>query len=84
MTRKQKILLDLEGIGGSDDDSLMYNERDGGVGVQPTDHDESEWEVDMKTKVENVRKRRCKKHFKEFGRYLCKDHKEILCPKCLV
>ena len=78
------MLIDLQGQGGSDDDSVMYCDRNNGTGVPPTNHEESEYELDFETKAKWPRKRRCRKHFKEYARYICKDHKEILCPKCLV
>ena len=31
-----------------------------------------------------MRKSRCTKHPDEFRRYLCKDHEQVLCPKCLI
>lgn len=77
--------MDQEILGGSDDDSIMYNERNQGKGVLPEDHNESEWDVDYETNIKEVRKRRCRKHPGEYARYVCKDHDgEILCPKCLV
>ena len=62
----------------------MYNERAGGRGVEPDDHEESQWDIDLDTAERKVRKRRCRAHPGEHARYVCKDHEAVLCPKCLV
>ena len=36
-------------IGGSDDDSVMYEHRDRGNGVEPENHLESEYDIDFNT-----------------------------------
>lgn len=86
---KKVTKMDLQGaqgryLGDSDDDSVMYNERDGGRGVPPDDHEESQWDIDLDTGDKDIRRRRCKKHPGEHARYVCKDHEAVLCPKCLV
>jgi hypothetical protein len=82
--RAAAILQERENPGGSDDDSVLYCDRDLGKGVLPNVHDESEWELDFGTNLKRVRPRRCRKHPGEHARYICKDHYEVLCPKCLV
>ena len=71
-------------MGDSDDDSVMYEHRDRGNGVEPENHLESEFDIDFETGKQMIRKRRCRKHPGEFHRYVCKVHDEVLCPKCLV
>ena len=79
------FMVDVAGDGGgSDDDSVLYCLRNYGRGVPNTDHIDSIYDVDLDTGKRRVRQRRCKKHPGEFGRYVCKDHEEVLCPKCLV
>lgn len=46
-------------------------------------HDDSDWDVDLKTGVKKVKQKRCKFHYEEFYRYMCKDHEQMVCPKCL-
>ena len=47
-------------------------------------HEDSEFDIDLETGEKKVRKKRCKKHPEEFYRYICRDHEEMLCPKCLI
>ena len=70
--------------GGSDDDSVLYIDRDNGNGVHYNDHSESVYDIDFDTKEKLVRGRRCRKHPRDFARYVCLDHELILCPRCLV
>ena len=69
--------------GGSDDDSIMYCDRNKGLGVPPTDHTDSVYDIDFDTREKKVRGRRCKNHPREFSRYVCLDHELVLCPRCL-
>ena len=62
----------------------MYENRVGGQGCPAWVHLESEYDNDPDTGELLVKKRWCKKHQKEWCRYICKDHEEVLCPKCLV
>lgn len=62
----------------------MYCDRNEGEGVPSNNHDASRYEFDVELDARVVKKRRCIKHPDEFGRYICKDHEEVLCPKCLV
>ena len=70
--------------GASDDDSIEYQFRNRGEGTTPDDHEESQYDLDIMTMERTVRKRRCKIHPEEFGRYVCLDHELVLCPRCLI
>lgn len=78
------------GAGASDepvdanDDSILYAHRNFGRGVPCTDHSESVYDFDKDKQGYVVRRRPCPSHPGEFGRYVCKDHEEVLCPKCLM
>ena len=41
------MLLDEKIPGGSDDDSILYCDRNLGEGVPPEDHNESDWDIDF-------------------------------------
>jgi hypothetical protein len=70
--------------GGTDDDSLDYDLRNGGHGTTPDDHNESQYDLDLFTMEKTIRKRRCKLHPEEHSRYVCFDHELVLCPRCLI
>lgn len=76
-------MMDDQG-GGTDDDSVDYEDRNQGKGTTPDDHNESQYDLDLFTMERTVRKRRCKHHLEEYARYVCLDHELVLCPRCLV
>ena len=47
--QEEKYGKSVTATGGSDDDSVMYEHRDRGNGVEPENHLESEYDIDFNT-----------------------------------
>lgn len=83
LKRRKEALLKQGQIYGSDDDSVLYCDRNEGKGVPNWNHDESRYDFDIEIAAQVIHKRRCRQHPEEHSRYVCKDHEAVLCARCL-